>query len=55
MFGEHFVKRELAFTGIMNGERYREILTNHLFDQASEVLGNNWTFQQDNDPKHAAK
>jgi transposase len=43
------------FTGKMNGERYRNILLEHLFEQAYDKLGNVWTFQQDNDPKHTAK
>ncbi|CAB4485936.1 unnamed protein product [Rhizophagus irregularis] len=37
------------FTENMNGELYREILTHNLFEQAHQVLGNRWTFQQDND------
>ncbi|CAG8526994.1 8521_t:CDS:2, partial [Scutellospora calospora] len=44
-----------VFTGIMNGEQYHEILMNYLFDQANIALGDRWTFQQDNDPKHTAK
>ena len=39
----------------MNGELYREILTQNLFEQAHQVLGNGWIFQQDNDPKHRAR
>lgn len=44
-----------SFVGTMNGELYREIITQNLFEQANRVLGNTWTFQQDNDPKHRAK
>ncbi len=40
------------FTQNIDGELYREILTNNLFDQAYHLLGESWTFQQDNDSKH---
>ena len=43
------------FTENMNGELYREILTQNLFEQAHQVLGNGWIFQQDNDLKHRAR
>jgi hypothetical protein len=43
------------FTENMNGELYREILTQNLFEQAHQLLGDEWIFQQDNDPKHRAR
>jgi transposase len=44
-----------SFVGTMDGNLYREILTQNLFEQANRILGDKWTFQQDNDPKHRAK
>ncbi len=43
------------FTQNMDGELYREILTNNLFDQAYHLLREFWIFQQDNDSKHKAR
>ena len=39
----------------MNGAKYREILENLLQSAQDFRLGQRFTFQQDNDPKHTAK
>ena len=42
--------------GMMDGAKYREILEGNLFQSSRDLrLGRRFTFQQDNDPKHAAK
>ena len=43
------------FTENMNAELYREILNQNLFDQAYQLLGNRWIFQQDNNLKHRTR
>jgi hypothetical protein len=41
---------------MMDGAKYREILEGNLFQSSRDLrLGQRFTFQQDNDPKHAAK
>jgi hypothetical protein len=49
------VGRLYRIHGIMNAERYHAILQHQMFPSAEALFPRvNWTFQQDNDPKHTA-
>ena len=38
--------------GIMNAEKYRQILIHLTFPSSEHLIGNGFIFQQNNDPKH---
>ena len=40
--------------GIMNAEKYRQVLIHHAILSGKRLIGNGFTFQYDNDPKHTA-
>lgn len=41
--------------GIMKKEQYHSILQRHMLPSGSELIGRNFIFQQDNDPKHTSR
>ena len=48
--------RLVRIEGKMNGANYREIIDENLLKSTQDLrLGQRFTFQQDNDPKHTAK
>ena len=48
-------ERRVRIEGKVNGAKYREILDENLQSAQDIRLGQRFTFQQDNDPKHTAK
>ena len=48
--------RLVRIEGKMNGAKYRKIINENLLQSVPDLrLGQMFTFQQDNDPKHTAK
>ena len=41
--------------GIMNAEKYRQILIHHAIPSGKRLIDNGFIFQQDNDPNHTAQ
>ena len=41
--------------GIMRKEHYHSILIRHAMPSGRRILGQDWIFQEDNDPKHSSK
>ena len=56
MFSSAGTGKRVRIEGMMDGAKYREILEGNLFQSSRDLrLGQRFTFQQDNDPKHTVK
>ena len=45
----------IKIDGIMKAPKYKQILIHHAIPSGKRLIGNNFIFQHDNDPKHSAK
>lgn len=55
-FSFHGVGRLAFVNGILNGQKYVDLLINNLFMSINDLkMENNYVFQQDNDPKHTSR
>lgn len=50
-----FVGSLVRIRGNLNAIQYRDILAQHMLPMARDRLGDDWYFQQDNDPKHTSQ
>ena len=51
-FGNNKVGDLVRIEGIMDTKYYHKILTRHAVPSGKNLIGNEFIFQQDNDPKH---
>lgn len=54
-FGGTTVGDIVKIEGTLKKEGYRDILEQHAIPSGTRILGQNFVFQQDNDPKHSSK
>lgn len=54
-FGKNMVGDIVKIDGILRKEQYLNILIEHAVPSGSRLIGSNFIFMQDNDPKHTAK
>ncbi|CAK9824990.1 Transposable element Tc1 transposase [Anthophora retusa] len=54
-FGSTSVGDLVKIDGILNKERYKGILETNALPSGTRLIGENFVFQQDNDPKHTSK
>ena len=45
----------VRINGVLNAEKYRQILIHHAIPSGRRMIGPKFILQQDNDPKHTAK
>ncbi|CAK9827487.1 Transposable element Tc1 transposase [Anthophora retusa] len=54
-FGTNKVDSLVKIDGILRKEQYLKILQDHAVPSGTKLIGENFIFMQDNDPKHSAK
>ena len=54
-FGNSHVGNLVKIEGILKKEGYHNIIQRHVVPSGTKIIGKNFIFQQDNDPKHTSK
>jgi len=54
-FGNNKMGNVFKINGILKSEQYKSILVHHAVPIGLALIGQNFVFQQDNDPKHTSK
>ncbi|GAB0095396.1 hypothetical protein DMENIID0001_107770 [Sergentomyia squamirostris] len=54
-FGNNTIGDLKLIEGVLNKEGYKQILQENALPSGSRLIGHNFVFQEDNDPKHSSK